>query len=82
MNTVFLLILKRDRDRCVHERSHKNDRQCDILSLSSSLSILVKTLMDATVTVTLQNHKKHSSILELGIKGLPSFFTVVKSRFI
>jgi hypothetical protein len=27
LNTVFLLIWKRDRDRCVHKRLHKNDRQ-------------------------------------------------------
>jgi hypothetical protein len=25
--TVFLMIWKRDRDRCVHYRPHKNDRQ-------------------------------------------------------
>jgi hypothetical protein len=25
--TVFLMIRKRDRDRCVHERPHKNDCQ-------------------------------------------------------
>ena len=27
LNTEFLLFLKRDRDRCVHERPHKNDYQ-------------------------------------------------------
>jgi hypothetical protein len=57
--TVFLLIMKRDRDRRVQKRPHKKHRQCDSLSLRSSLSILVRTLMDATVTVTFQNQKKH-----------------------
>ncbi len=27
INTVFRMIWKRERDRCVHERPHKNDRQ-------------------------------------------------------
>jgi hypothetical protein len=27
LNTIFLLILKRDRDRRVHERPQKNDHQ-------------------------------------------------------
>ena len=26
-NTVFLMVWKRDRDRRVHKRPHKNDRQ-------------------------------------------------------
>jgi hypothetical protein len=30
------MILKRDRDCCVHKRPQKNDRQYDFLSLSSS----------------------------------------------
>jgi hypothetical protein len=34
------MILKRDRDRLVQKRSHKNHRQCDSLSLRQSLSIL------------------------------------------
>jgi hypothetical protein len=43
---VFLMILKRDRDRLVQKRSHKNHRQCDSLSLRQSLSILVRALLD------------------------------------
>ena len=43
---VFLMILKRDRDRLVQKRSHKNHRQRDSLSLRQSLSILVRTLLD------------------------------------
>jgi hypothetical protein len=62
--TVFLLILKRDRDRRVHERPRKNDRQYDFSSKWSFLNILVRTLMDATVTDTLQNQKKHCIHLE------------------
>jgi hypothetical protein len=63
--TVFLkrLILKRDRDRRVHKRPHKNDRKYDFSSKWQFLSILVRTLMDATVTVTLQNQKKHCIFL-------------------
>ncbi len=41
----------------VQKRPHKNHRQRDALSLQLSLSILVRTLLDATVT--LQNQKKH-----------------------
>jgi hypothetical protein len=58
-STVFLLILKRGGDRRVQKRPRKNHRQRDSLSLRPSLSILVRTLLDATVTVTLQNQKKH-----------------------
>ena len=56
--TVFLMIRKRDRDRRVHERPHKNDRQWDIIPKFPILSIFVRTLRDATVMVTLPNHKK------------------------
>jgi hypothetical protein len=54
---AFLMIRKRDCDRRVHLGPRKNDRQQDFLLKSSSLGILVRTLMDATVTVTLPNHK-------------------------
>jgi hypothetical protein len=57
--TVFLLILERDRDRRIQKRPHKDHLQCDPFSLRPPLSILVRTLLDATVTVTLQNQKKH-----------------------
>jgi hypothetical protein len=57
--TVFLLIMKRDHDRRNQKRPHKNHHQSDSLSLRPSLSIFLRTLLDATVTVTLQNQKKH-----------------------
>jgi hypothetical protein len=56
--TAFLMIRKRDCDRRVHLRPHKNDRQQDFLLKSSLLGILVRKLMDATVIVTFSNHKK------------------------
>ena len=56
---MFLLILKRDRDGRDQTESHKNHRQRESLSFRPSLSILVRTLIDATVTVTLQNQEKH-----------------------
>jgi hypothetical protein len=59
---MFLLILKRDRDRRIQKRPHKNHRQRDSLSLRPSLSILLRTLLDGTVTITLQNQKKHCNI--------------------
>jgi hypothetical protein len=60
--TVFLLIFKRDRDRRVQKRPRKNHHQRDFLSLRPSLSIFVRTLLDATVTVTLQNQKKQCKV--------------------
>jgi hypothetical protein len=41
LNTVFLLILKRDRDRRVQKRSHKKHRQCDS-SLKSKIKFKIK----------------------------------------
>jgi hypothetical protein len=52
-------LFDRDRDRRVQKRPHKKYRKYDLSSQWPALSILVRTLMDATVMVTLPNHNKH-----------------------
>jgi hypothetical protein len=61
----FFLFWKRDRDRRVQKRPHKNNLQCDSLSLRPSLSIFVRTILDATVTVTLQNQKETLYLIQI-----------------
>jgi hypothetical protein len=58
LDTVFLMIWKRDRDSRDHLCPHKNDRQLYFLSKSSHLSILMGTQMDASVTATFPYQKK------------------------
>jgi hypothetical protein len=59
--TAFILILKRDCHRRVHERLQNNAQEWLLWWKILFTVIFVRTLMDATITGTLQNQKKHCS---------------------